>query len=68
MGSAIAGEPEVNCRSLNMMELKNQRATAVDNRDQRIGWVHRRMLLPRLDIFVPSVIWEITSLFKGPGI
>ena len=69
VGSAGVGGPTVNCRSMNLMELKNQRAMAVNNWDRQIAWVHRKMLLPRLGISVLSVIWEgEPSLFKGPGI
>lgn len=65
VGSAGVGGPTVNCRS---MELKNQRAMAVNNRDRWVAWVHRKMLLPRLGISVVSVNWEgEPSLFKGPG-
>lgn len=69
MGSARVGGPEVNCRNMNMMELKNQRAVAVNSRDLQVAWVHRKTLLPRLGTSVLSVIWEgEPSLFKGPGV
>lgn len=52
MGSARARGPEVNCR-LSKMELKDQGAMTVDNRDQQMGWVHRKMLLLRLCVLYP---------------
>lgn len=68
MGSARVRGPKVNCRSMNMMELKNQRAMAVNNRDRQMAWVPRKVLLPRLGVSVLSVIWEgEPSLLKGSG-
>lgn len=68
MGSARVGGPNMNCSRMNMMELKNQTAMAVNNRDRQIAWAPRKVLLPRLGVSVLSVIWEgEPSLFKGPG-
>lgn len=68
MGSARVGGPEVNCRNMNMKELKNQRAVAVNSRGLQIAWVHRKTLLPRLGTSVLSVIWKANHLCsKGQG-